>query len=218
MDVWDGDHGHDIQDEQSQYLALRLYLHLVDAIANLLTKSIVNRNFTKLILQNANLPLILLLQDVVDKCCLACDKEMGEQIYLARNSFKIFRGNPCQKFTSVVLPAPRKPVMTVMGVSSFSLLSAMVTSFVAICCCAVDEQVGKDLNGLRSNLWGRTGHLEWVSFSHHLSFYWLYQSKGRTLYFFYFCCELDLRSMLSSFFFQAIERKMVYYGSDRALM
>jgi len=81
---------------------------------------------------------------------------MGEQIYLARNSFKIFRGNPCQKFTSVVLPAPRKPVMTVMGVSSFSLLSAMVT-FVAVCGGAVDEQVGKDLNGLRSNLWGRTG-------------------------------------------------------------
>ena len=53
-------------------------IHLDDAIANLLTKSIVNRNFTKLILQNANLPLILLLQDVIDKSCLTRPEEAGD--------------------------------------------------------------------------------------------------------------------------------------------
>lgn len=66
-----------IQEEKSQQPLHNEYPSL-NAIANLLTKSIVNRNFTKLILQNANLPLILLLQDVVDKSCLARPEEAGD--------------------------------------------------------------------------------------------------------------------------------------------
>ena len=44
----------------------------------LLTKSIVNCNFTKLILQNANLPLILLLQNVIDESRLSRPEEAGD--------------------------------------------------------------------------------------------------------------------------------------------
>ena len=44
----------------------------------LLTETIVNGNFTKLILQNTNLPLVLLLQDVVDESCLPGSKEASD--------------------------------------------------------------------------------------------------------------------------------------------
>ena len=42
-----------------------------------LTKSIINRNFTEFILQNANLPSILLLKNVVDKGGLSGSQKSG---------------------------------------------------------------------------------------------------------------------------------------------
>jgi hypothetical protein len=45
------------------------------AIAIALTKTIVNGNFSEFILQDANLPLVLLFEDVIDKGCLAGPKK-----------------------------------------------------------------------------------------------------------------------------------------------
>ena len=44
----------------------------------LLTETIVNCNFAKLILQNANLPLVLLLQNIVDESCLTGSEEASD--------------------------------------------------------------------------------------------------------------------------------------------
>ena len=56
------------------------HIFISGAIARkyLLTETIVNCNFAKLILQNANLPLVLLLQNIVDESCLTGSEEASD--------------------------------------------------------------------------------------------------------------------------------------------
>ena len=65
---------------------------------------------------------------------------MGEQIYLARNSFKIFQGNPLSKIHKCCLTRPEEAGDDGDG-SEFVLFAVGHGDFVAV----VDEQVGKDL-------------------------------------------------------------------------
>ena len=123
-----------------------------------LTQAIIDSNFTKLILQDANLPLILFLQDVVNESRFASSKEAGNDCDRGEFVFIGHGGNlwECGEAVRVrgegIFPPPPKTLLVYYG--QFEVLSLLSQNC---------DKVRTDLSHRTISLWS-----VWSPFTFHL--------------------------------------------------